>query len=62
MKCIIPNFFEELAELMKEHGIKSISPPCSGKGEKHHHIKIRDDGVLEAIGMNFGMNIDMELK
>ena len=51
MKCIIPNFFEELAELMKKYGIKSISPFCSSKGEKYHHIKIRDDGVIEAIGM-----------
>jgi hypothetical protein len=51
MKCIIPNFFEELAELMKKYGIKSISPFCSSKGEKYHHIKIRDDGAIEAIGM-----------
>ena len=51
MRCIIPNFFEELAELMKKYNIKSISPFCNCETEDNHYIKICDDGMIKAIGM-----------
>jgi hypothetical protein len=51
VKRITPNFFGELAELMKRYNIKSISPFCNCEEENNHHIMIDDDGVIEAIGM-----------
>lgn len=45
------DFAQDLADVMKKHGVKNISPACACNESNYHHIRIRDDGSLEMIGM-----------
>lgn len=44
-------FYEDLAEVLKKHGVKMITSACDDCDPAHHRIGISDDGRFEMIGM-----------